>query len=118
MNPMLQDLLIDRSVLSRANIAAVLAERPRSRPHDMRTAFEAAAAAAQSTDPPLSRFYRLLALAFQPSLRPEQTLDPFVPLATFTNGDRTLVLRDLNPGHLDILQAALDENLHPAFNAR
>ncbi len=77
-----------------------------------------AAASAQAADLPLSRLYRLLALAFGPTLRPGQVQGPFSPFWTFGDGRRTPLPRDLAPGHLDLLQAALDDALHPAFNAR
>lgn len=70
--PTLADLLVDPSTPARANIGTVLAGVAHARPHDFRMAFAQAAAAAEASDLPLSRFYRLLALAFEPSLRPRQ----------------------------------------------
>lgn len=116
--PTLADLLVDPSTPSRADIGAVLTGLTHTRPLDMRLALAGTAAATEASDLPLSRFYRLLALAFEPTLRPDKVQEPFGPLMKFTNGERTLLPRDFAPGHLDLLQAALDEALHPAFNAR
>lgn len=116
--PTLEDLLVDPGVLARANIQGVLAGLSRTRPHDLRAAFVSAAEAAKAGDPPLSRLYRLLALAFEPLLRPGQVQEPFSPFRAFGDGQRTLLPSDLAPGHLDLLQAALDDALPPAFNAR
>lgn len=116
--PTLTDLLVEPSTPDRADIRAVLARVAHARPLDMRLVFASAAAEAEASDLPLSRFYRLLALAFEPALRPDKAQEPFGPLMTFGNGERTLLPRDLAPGHLDLLRAALDEALHPAFNAR
>ena len=116
--PTLADLLVEPSTPKRADIGTVLAGVAHIRPHDLRMAFARAAAAAEATDLPLSRFYRLLSLAFEPTLRPDKVQEPFGPLMTFGNGERTLLPHDLSPGHLDLLRAALDEALHPAFNAR
>ena len=116
--PTLAELLVESSTPERADIGTVLAGVAHIRPHDLRIAFMHAAAMAEATDLPLSRFYRLLSLAFEPTLRPDKVQEPFGPLMTFGNGERTLLPCDLAPGHLDLLQAALDEALHPAFNAR
>jgi Domain of unknown function (DUF4209) len=117
-DPTLADLLVEPSTRDRADIGPLLARLAHARPSDLRMAFADAAAGAESTDPPLSRYYRLLALTFEPTLRPDNVREPFGPLMTFANGERTLVPRDFAPGHLDLLQAALDGTVHPAFNAR
>jgi hypothetical protein len=65
-------------------------------------------------DLPLSRFYRLLDIAFDPPLRTDQTQDPFGPLVMFGDGS----LRDLSAAHLDLLRAALGKDSNPAFTAR
>lgn len=116
--PTLEDLLVDPTVVARANLEQVLGGLSSTRPHDLDAAFKGAAASAEAADPPLSRLYRLLALAFEPVLRPDRVQEPFGPLMTFGDGRRTLLPSDLAPGHLDLLQAASDEALPPAFNAR
>lgn len=114
----LAELLVDSSTPDRADIGNVLTRAAHPRSFDFRTAFLSAATAAEVTDLSLSRFYRLLALAFEPMLRPDKVQEPFTPLMTFGNGERTSLPRDLAPGHLNLLQAALNDELHPAFNAR
>lgn len=112
--PTLQDLLVDLSVLDRADSAAVLEATSFARSEYFRRAFMDAAAAADQTDRPLSRFYKLLAIAFDPPLRTDQAQDPFGPLMMFGDGS----LRDLSSAHLDLLEAALGKNSNPAFKAR
>ena len=116
--PTLADLLVEPSTPARAGIGTVLARVAHARPHDFRMAFAQAAAAAEASDLPLSRFYCLLALAFEPALRPDRVQEPFSPLLTFSNGEHTLLPRQLAQGHLDLLQASLNKALNPMFNAR
>lgn len=112
--PTLQDLLVDISVLDRADIPALLEARTIRGSEYFRRAFMDAAAAVEQTDLPLSRFYKLLAIAFDPPLRTEKAPDPFGPLMMFRDGS----LRDLSSAHLDLLQAAPGKDSNPAFKAR
>jgi hypothetical protein len=116
-NTILDELAVDPAVLGRANLAAVLGTLVNTRPHDLRTAFSSAAASAEA-DAPLAKLYTLLALAFEPVLRPQQVQEPFAPLMTFEGGGRTLVPADFAAAHLEVLEAALDAGLPPVFNAR
>ena len=114
----LAELVTDVSVVQRAKIMEVLATGPSELRFDMHTPFLKAAAAVEADDPELSIFYRILALAFDAVLRPANAREPFGAKVVWKDGSESFVPTSFRPGQLQLLQAVINDQLPPFFNAR
>lgn len=102
----------------RADLRAALSGTIGKPEFEIRAALRRAATDLEAKDVDLSRFYWLLALAFDAPLRAQRVPDPFEPLVIM-EGRRSIIPGDLSQSHLEVLAAAV--GLYPedrAFDAR